>query len=139
MNTVNRKTNAAEQHLEMICQGLDQIRIMLTTYFEKKLIQHGIAENAPVAPAPEIIRLQWTGTKIDLTCLIYALWELGVINDGDAELKTIIQCFEYVFNIDLGNYSSSFQDILERKKGFTNITDKLREALHKKIDRSLGN
>ena len=83
--------------------------------------------------------MQWTYSKIDLTLLTYALKDLGVFNEGKADLKTIIRCFEYMFDIDLGNYSSSFQDVLERKKGFTNITDKLREALRKRIDNSLNN
>jgi hypothetical protein len=88
------------------------------------------------APFPENLRITWTYSKIGLVELIYALRELSVFNHGKAELKAITNCFEYMFSIDLGNISSSFQEILERKKSYTNITDKLRNVFLKKVESS---
>jgi RteC protein len=87
-------------------------------------------------PFPENLRLIWTRSKIDLVELIYALRELGAFNHGKAELKAITRCFEYMFSFELGNISSSFQEILERKKSYTNITDKLRDVFLKKVENS---
>ena len=88
------------------------------------------------APFPENFRLTWTYSKIGLVELIYALRELRVFNNGEAELKAITRCFEYMFSFDLGNISSAFQEILERKKSYTNITDKLRDVFLKKVESS---
>ena len=89
-----------------------------------------------ITPFPENLRLTWTYSKIGLVELIYALRELRVFNNGEAELKAITACFEYMFSFDLGNISSAFQEILERKKSYTNITDKLRDVFLKKVDSS---
>ena len=91
---------------------------------------------ANAASLPDNLRLTWTHSKIALVELIYAVKELGVFNHGEADLKTITRSFEYMFSVELGNISSSFQEILERKKGYTNITDKLRDAFLKKVESS---
>ncbi len=88
------------------------------------------------APFPENLRLTWTHSKIGLVELIYALKELGVFNHGKAELKAITHSFEYMFSFELGNISSAFQEILERKKSYSNITDKLRDVFLKKVENS---
>ncbi|HEV8506549.1 MAG TPA: RteC domain-containing protein [Chitinophagaceae bacterium] len=88
------------------------------------------------APFPENLRLTWTRSKIDLVELIYALRELRVFSNGEAELKAITACFEYMFSFELGNISSAFQEILERKKSYTNITDKMRDVFLKKVESS---
>jgi hypothetical protein len=78
--------------------------------------------------------LVWTASKTDLTELIYCFKEAGCFNNGEADVKQIAEYFEYVFSIDLGNTSSTFQKILSRKKGQTTYIDKLRHHINRKID-----
>jgi len=78
--------------------------------------------------------LTWSLPKIKLIEIIYALQAAGAFNEGKAELKAIVECFEKVFHIVLGNYSRSFQEIMSRKMGYTLFIDELRESLLKKID-----
>jgi hypothetical protein len=79
-------------------------------------------------------KLEWTDTKVGLIELIYSLKEQGAFNNGKADLKTIVQYFERIFSIHLGNSSSAFQEILSRKTGSTNYIDKLRDKLRQRID-----
>jgi|SRR5450432_247262 len=128
-----------DRHFEMIISTIERLASLAHAKIHPgaRGEQTETKQNLP-SPIPEECRLQWTYSKIGLVELIYSLKELGAFNNGKADLKSITQCFEYMFSIDLGNVSSSFQEILERKKGYTNITDKLREMFLKKIDSSLN-
>lgn len=74
-------------------------------------------------------KLFWTGNKIDLIELIYALDSTGVINSGTADIKEVASMCEQVFNIDLGNYYHTFIEIRSRKINNTKFIDKLKESL----------
>ncbi len=136
---MNRKTTSSEEQLDKIHQSLEQLRILLFTNLGHNLTRH-LLENKPSVsvPDPGIEKLQWTYSKNGLTELSYSLWKLGVFNNGKAELKAITRCFEYTFNVDLGNVTSTYQEFLQRKKGYTTIIDKLKEALLRKINESLN-
>jgi hypothetical protein len=73
--------------------------------------------------------LQWTTSKVALVEMIYALHASGVFDHGKTEIKKIIECFEEMFSVDLGNYARVFSEIRIRKKGQTNFLDQLRERL----------
>lgn len=77
--------------------------------------------------------LIWTGSKTDLIELIYGLHASGVFNKASADLKQIATCFEKVFDVNLGNYYRTFQEIRIRKGGQTNFLDHLKEKLLGKI------
>lgn len=74
-------------------------------------------------------KLTWTGSKVALTELLYALQTEGVFNNGTADLKIIAEHFEEMFNIDLGQYRRTFFEIRVRKddraKFLTSLKDKL--------------
>jgi RteC protein len=136
---VNRKTTSSEEQLDKIHQSLEQLRILLFTNLGHNLTRHLLENKPPVSVTnPGTERLQWTYSKNGLTELSYSLWKLGVFNHGKAELKAITRCFEYTFNVDLGNVTSTYQEMLQRKKGYTNFIDKLREVFIKKINDSLN-
>lgn len=80
------------------------------------------------------VRLTWTGSKIDLIELIYAIDTIKCINNGNINLKQIKEYFEIVFNLDIGpNISRAFYDMRIRKDK-TPFLDKLREHLSDRID-----
>jgi hypothetical protein len=92
-----------------------------------KKIKQGKASEDDTPP------LTWTGSKTDLIELIYGLHASGVFNKSSSDLKQIATYFESVFNVSLGNYYRTFQEIRIRKGGQTNFLDQVREKLLSKI------
>ena len=78
--------------------------------------------------------LNWTGNKTALTELIYALYSLGVFENGNVDIKLISKTFERTFNIDLGDFYHTFMELKSRKINRTKFLDSLRDALIKKMD-----
>jgi hypothetical protein len=82
--------------------------------------------------------LQWTTQKVALVELIYALHAAGVFNYGKTDVKQIVNCFEEMFSIDLGNYARVFSEIKIRKSGVTNFMDQLKDRLINFIDHEIN-
>jgi hypothetical protein len=88
------------------------------------------------AASPEIspsVSLYWTDTKTDLTELIYALYAVQAFNKGKATIKDITRFFEEALQINLGNTSVTFQEILRRKES-TAFLSRLSDAFDNYID-----
>ena len=82
------------------------------------------------------IPISWTGSKTDLIELIYGLHATGVFNKATSDLKQIASYFETVFNVSLGNYYRTFQEIRLKKSGQTNFLDEMKQKLILKISES---
>ncbi|UEG54899.1 RteC domain-containing protein [Mucilaginibacter daejeonensis] len=78
--------------------------------------------------------LTWTFNKTDLIELIYALVAAGVFNNGNVEIRSVVNCFQMVFHIELGAYYHKYTDITRRKKDRTAFLDKLKISLLRRID-----
>lgn len=72
---------------------------------------------------------KWTGSKVGLIELIYALHTEGVFNNGKSELKEVATFFETTFNIDLGQFNRAFLEIRARKSERTKFLNTLKEKL----------
>lgn len=72
---------------------------------------------------------KWTGSKVGLIELIYALHTEGVFNNGTSELKEVATFFETTFNIDLGQFNRAFLEIRARKSERTKFINTLKEKL----------
>lgn len=79
------------------------------------------------------MRLPWTDTKVALIEMIYALHAAGVFNHGRMDIKQIVQSFEELFAVDLGNYARVFSEIRIRKSGQTNFMGHLKDKLSQYI------
>lgn len=77
--------------------------------------------------------ISWSGSKSDLIEIIYAFQSLGVLNNGNIDIKEIAIYFEQVFNISLGDYYRSFQDIRARKINQTKFIDKLKDSFVQRL------
>ncbi len=77
---------------------------------------------------------KWTGSKVSLIELIYALHSEGVFNNGASELKDLTGFFESAFEINLGQYHRTFLDIRSRKSERTKFLNSLREKLLSRMD-----
>lgn len=78
-------------------------------------------------------KLQWTGSKIDLIELIYALHTVGSINNGEVEIKELATELQAVFNIELGDYYRTFIEIRARKTNNTKFLDRLKKHLQDRM------
>lgn len=85
-------------------------------------------------PSPGLPSLQWTGSKVALIELIYAIQSAHVLNSGQADIKLLTHFFESIFNLQLGNVYHVFQEMRLRKKGRTSFLDQLREQLVQRMD-----
>lgn len=90
--------------------------------------------NQPTVTAGETPALNWTLSKTDLIELIYALHSGGAFNKGTATIAQIVRFFESTLQIQLGNTSMTFQEILRRKDS-TAFLERLKEKLEEHIER----
>lgn len=108
---------------------------MLRIYLNKKLNsiekQLIINKSRSAHPLPNLI---WTGNKVALVELGYSLNATKYINRGNTDIKEIMQAFEIIFNVDLGDYYRTFIDIKERKINRTKYLNYLIECLIKRMD-----
>lgn len=81
-------------------------------------------------------KLFWTGNKVDLVELIYALNASGAINSGTSDIKELASVFEQIFNIELGDYYRTYLEIRLRKISNTKFIDTLKESLLKRMEES---
>jgi hypothetical protein len=113
---------------------------MLATLIAFSKLEHelkmNVAENNGASSSAKTgkLKLRWTAKQIDLIELGYGLKETCSLNDGKASLNDIFDFFEESFEIDLGNTSRLFQDIIGRKAGNTIYLDLMKEKLRQKID-----
>jgi hypothetical protein len=73
--------------------------------------------------------LQWTGKKVELVELVYALKNAGVLNHGRADLKEIAHRMGSFLGMNLQDFYKTFSEISIRKKSRTAFLDTLRDRL----------
>ncbi|WP_338357339.1 RteC domain-containing protein [Yeosuana marina] len=104
---------------------------MLIEYFKKEIDKlgnnHGNDINSP--NKKKYRKLFWTGNKVDLIELIYALYASGSINRGVADIKEIATSFERLLEMDLGDYYHTYLEIRSRKIRRTKFIDRLKDSL----------
>lgn len=81
-------------------------------------------------------RVTWTASKAGLIELMYALQTSGACNSGTIDVKDMAGHFERLFNVKLGNFYRTFQEIRIRKISRTSFLDQLKENLVKRMDDS---
>ena len=104
----------------------------------KRLIKElDTLENPQSLPIPTFTsELQWTGNKVDLIELIYALHETGTINNGNTDIKVLAKVFQEILNIDLGEYYRTFIEIRSRKLTPTKFIDQMKSCLYRRMSQA---
>ncbi len=77
--------------------------------------------------------LRWTGSKVDLVELVYALHYSGLVNNGQAGINELADIIENIFAIKLGDIYRTFLEIRTRKKNPTKLLDTLKTRLINKM------
>ncbi|MCM4156144.1 MULTISPECIES: RteC domain-containing protein [Christiangramia] len=86
-----------------------------------------VKESASIA-YEEPIKINWTSSKVALTELIYALQVSGSINNGNTTLKELVDIFETLTGLDLGDYHHTFLRLRSRSEPLKFI-DKMRNSM----------
>ena len=107
---------------------------LIELYLEDKILNLGIKDNKEKSQLNHNLKQCWTGSKVALVELIYALHSEGVFNNGSSDLKDIVEYFESVFDIDLGQYRRVFLEIRGRKSDRTKFLNALNKILIKRMD-----
>lgn len=109
---------------------------LIELYLENQLLMLENNENSEKSQRKPNVKLTWTGSKVALIELIYALHTEGVFNNGAADLKDIAEYFEHTFEIDLGQYRRVFLEIRARKSDRTKFLTTLNDSLQKRMENS---
>ena len=109
---------------------------LIELYLENQLLMLENNENSEKSQRKPNVKMTWTGSKVALVELMYALHTEGVFNNGAADLKEIAEYFEHVFEIDLGQYRRAFLEIRARKSDNTKFLTTLNEGLLKRMENS---
>jgi len=121
---------------EMFTTGYDTRMAKILANELLKSFLHNALQKSLADPQGNHSPLTWTGSKTDLIELIYALHYSNVFNTGSADIKLIATSFESYFNVSLGNYYRTLQDIKLRKSGQTNFLDQMKTTLDKQLNES---
>lgn len=105
---------------------------MLSQYLESKLDElNGKLSFQTSSQSP----LNWTGSKVDLVELIYALQQSRVINAGNMDVKELAVHFGKLFNVEIDDsIYRTYSDIKARKTIRTKFLNALSENLNLKLD-----
>ena len=115
--------------LEKICSYINtEVEIALFKLNQPALIDIEKNIKADIPPL-----LTWTDDKIALVELIYAITKS--VNNGKGSAKMIAACFEFIFQIDLGNFYNTLSDINDRKRNVTRYLDTLPKNLLEILNR----
>lgn len=79
-------------------------------------------------PIIRVPAINWTGSKVALTELGFALYYSGAIDHGNASLKSVIQFLEQATGTDLGEYHHTSIRIRNRSNP-TKFVDRLKDSL----------
>ncbi|MDG2431990.1 RteC domain-containing protein [Flavobacterium sp.] len=107
---------------------------LIELYIESKILDMEIKEPREKSQLNHNSKQNWTGSKVALIELLYALHSDGVFNNGASDLKDIVEYFENIFNIDLGQYRRVFLEIRARKTDRTKFIMALNQVLLKRMD-----
>lgn len=107
---------------------------LIQVYLEDKLLMIENKEPKEKSQVNPKLKQTWTGSKVALIELLYALHTEGVFNNGASDLKDIAKYLEHVFEIDLGDYYRTFLELRMRKTSRTKFLSSLTDSLIKKMD-----
>lgn len=93
---------------------------------------NGVSQYGHMAKKPQ---LNWTGKKVELVELVYALKVSGVINHGRAEIREISRVFESLFGMNFQDIYRTYTEISIRKKSRTAFLDFLTERMTEYIEK----
>ena len=120
-------------HANRIRKALSFVRRMLK-YVQTQVPPLSTTQKSDIQTPP----FRWTGSLVELVEIIYALDEIGCINDGQNGIKDLVAFFGAQFGLEIKvrNCYDAYLDMKRRKnESRTYFLDKLRERLNLRMQR----
>jgi len=117
------------------CTSLDGLIAQIFGYQGfLKYLQNKLGMSSTIGSASKVVmpEIEWTGSKVALIELGFALYHSGTINHGRASIKSVMQFLEQVTAMDLGDYHHTSIRLRNRTNP-TKFVDKLKDSLQKWI------
>lgn len=93
------------------------------------------AQNLPASTKTSCRKLKWTGSIVEWVELVYALYVVKRINNGEISLKEMFHHLGEIFDCKVKEFANYFMNIKNRKDGHrTQFTDLLRNSLLKRME-----
>jgi hypothetical protein len=108
---------------------------LFSDYLENCFLELKNSPTIVLGAKSKTTKANWTGSKVALIELTYALHEDCVVNNGNIEVKEIIACLETAFNISLAYHNATFLELRQRKNGKTKYLDNLKEKLLRRMEK----
>ena len=108
---------------------------MLRIYLNKRLVK--LENNTQVEDnLQKCLKypFRFTGKKVFLIELGYSLVSSGDINNGNVEIKEMMNFLGTMFQVELGDYYAAYIAMKERKKDRTAYLSRLQDSLVKRMD-----
>ena len=106
---------------------------MFTSYLENKLDELNGKCKFNVSQID--YKFNWTGTKVDLTEMVYGFQATGSINNGNFDLKEFAIFLGTMFNVEIdSNLYGNYSDIKSRKVSKTRFINTMSDKLIEKMD-----
>ena len=108
---------------------------MLRIYLNKRLVK--LETNTQVEDSLQKCLkypFRFTGKKVFLIELGYSLVSSGDVNNGNVEIKEMMNFLGTVFQVELGDYYAAYIAMKERKKDRTAYLSRLQDSLVKRMD-----
>ena len=123
----DRRFSTSHDHLLSLIMAHEQVIIFLEETISKLKNKRNHFEATSRT-------LKWTGSKVGIIELIYALQTEGVFNHGTTDLKEIISFFSKSFDIDLAQFHRTYFEICSRKSDRTKFLRSLNKTLERRMD-----
>lgn len=106
---------------------------MFTSYLENKLDELNGKCKFNITQIDH--KFNWTGTKVDLTEIVYGFQATGSINNGNFDLKEFAIFLGTMFNMEIdSNLYGNYSDIKSRKVSKTRFINTMSDKLKEKMD-----
>jgi hypothetical protein len=106
---------------------------MLTNHLENKLDELNGKSKSNSTQIDH--KFNWTGTKVDMTELVYAFQATGCINNGNFDLKELAIFLGTMLNVEIdSNLYGNYSDIKSRKVSKTRFINTMSDKLIEKMD-----
>jgi len=109
---------------------------ILRIYLNKK--KYSLEKHIVIKKSRELLpvnNLKWTGSKADAVELGYSIQSSGAINNGNVDIKEIMNFIEVNFDVDLGDYYRTYVALKSRKKDRTPFLNRLIESLIRRMEK----
>lgn len=127
--------NFSTSHDDTIAQFI--ANTMLINYLQMKIetLEKKVNKEAIISNNQQVSKFFWTGNKVDLVELIYALQSSRAINNGKVDIKELASFCEDILNVELEGYYHTYLGLRSRKKNKTKFLDTLKKSLLRRMEK----